>query len=238
MILVQARLDSSRLPGKAMLPLDGEPLLLRVMTALKQIPAPLHILVCPEDAFDSFKPLAQSAGFEIFAGSKDDVLGRFCSAIRHFDLAGDRIVRATGDNPFVFCDAAEAIHREAAAVNADYAGYSGLPYGAGVEAVAASALLQAEKEAALPRYREHVCPYIYENGAAFSLHRPLAPLKWQAPAMRVTVDTAADYERAKLLYAELSRGASTEFPTEERFYGGRIIQAYRRVFSSFPNDAA
>jgi spore coat polysaccharide biosynthesis protein SpsF len=237
-VIVQARLDSSRLPGKALLPLGGEPLLLRVMEALKRISAPLHILACPEDSFDSFNPLAESAGFEIFAGSKEDVLSRFCSAIRHFQLGECRIIRATGDNPFVFCDAAEAICREADAVNADYAGYSGLPYGAGVEAVAASALLQSGKDAVLPHQREHVCPYIYENGAVFSLHRPLAPLKWQAPAMRITVDTAADYERAKLLYAELSCGASVEFPAEERFCGGRVIQAYRRLFSSSPNDAA
>ncbi|MDR0662563.1 MAG: NTP transferase domain-containing protein, partial [Spirochaetaceae bacterium] len=171
-LILQARIDSSRLPGKALLPLDGEPLLLRVMEALKHISAPLHILACPEDDLASFKPLAENAGFEIFAGSKHDVLGRFCSAIRHFDLSEERIIRATGDNPFVFCDAAEAVSAEAAALGAAYAGYTGLPYGAGVEVVAASALLQAEREAAAPHHREHVCPYIYENGAAFSLHRP------------------------------------------------------------------
>jgi spore coat polysaccharide biosynthesis protein SpsF len=229
-LILQARLDSKRLPRKALLPLDGKPLLLRVMEALKTVSAPLNILACPPDAIDSFKPLAEVCGFEIFAGSEDDVLERFCSAIRHFGLEEGRIIRATGDNPFVFADAAAAIGREAGELNAAYAGYAGLPYGAGVEAVASAALLRAEKETGGQFYREHVCPWLYENGASFPLHRPLAPEKWRRPAMRLTVDTAGDYERAKLLYAGLSRLA----PDGERYRGERVIETYDRIFV---NDA-
>jgi spore coat polysaccharide biosynthesis protein SpsF len=225
-LILQARLDSSRLPRKAMLTLDGEPLLLRVMEALKTVDVPLRILACPEDSLDKFKPLAAMCGFEIFAGSKDDVLGRFCSAIRRFGLSEGRIIRATGDNPFVFTDAADTINNEAAALNAAYAGYAGLPYGAGVEIAECAALLRAEKEASSTYHREHVCPYLYENGATFALHRPLAPQKWRRPAMRLTVDTQTDYERAKLLYAELSRRTSAD----EHSCGERVIGAYDRVF--------
>ncbi|MDR2795532.1 MAG: spore coat protein [Spirochaetaceae bacterium] len=232
-VILQARLDSSRLPCKALLPLDGAPLILRVMESLSRLPADLRVLACPEDSFDTFKALAASARFEIFAGPKDDVLGRFCLAIRHFGLDREgacRIIRATGDNPFVFCDAAEAINGEAAALNAGYAGFSGLPYGAGVESVAVPALLRAEKEAETPYHREHVCPYLYENGNVFTLHRPPAPEKWRRPSIRLTVDTAADYGNAKLLYTELSRCA----PPEERVLGECIIGAYNRIFSPPP----
>jgi spore coat polysaccharide biosynthesis protein SpsF len=226
-LILQARLDSSRLPRKAMLQLDGKPLLFRVMEALKTVDTPLRILACPEDSFDTFKPLAAMCGFEIFAGSKHDVLSRFCSAIRRFGLSEDRIIRATGDNPFVFADAADAINGEAAVLSADYAGYAGLPHGTGVEIAECAALLRAEKEAVSPYHREHVCPYLYENEAAFALHRPLAPQKWRRPAMRLTVDTQTDYERAKLLYAELSRRT----PAEERSRGERVIGAYDKVFA-------
>jgi spore coat polysaccharide biosynthesis protein SpsF len=226
-LILQARLDSSRLPGKAMLPLGGKPLLLRVMEALNTVASPLRILACPEDSLDTFKPLAAISGFEIFAGSKYDVLGRFCSAIRRAGLSEGRIIRATGDNPFVFADAADTINSEAAALSAAYAGYAGLPYGAGVEIAGCAALLRAEKEAASPYHREHVCPYLYENGDVFALHRPLAPQKWRRPAMRLTVDTPLDYERAKLLYAELLRYASAE----ERSRGENIIGAYDRIFA-------
>jgi len=216
-IVLQARLDSSRLPGKALLPLNGKPLLLRVMQALMHVTADIRILACSEDSFEAFKPLAQEAGFEIIAGSKDDVLGRFCKVIRHFSL--NRVIRATGDNPFVFADAANAINEEAAALNADYAGFSELPYGAGVESIKAEALLRAEKDASERHEREHVCPYLYNHAELFTLHRPLAPLCWQRQDIRVTVDTQEDYENAKKLYTDLQ-------DDKERYCGLKIIKTY------------
>jgi spore coat polysaccharide biosynthesis protein SpsF len=136
----------------------------------------------------------------------------------------DRVIRATGDNPFVFADAAFTINHEAYSLNADYAGYAGLPYGAGVESVAAEALLRAEKEAASNAEREHVCPYLYNHPDRFRLHRPLAPLIWQAPDMRVTIDTQEDYEKALKAYRALSYAER-----DRRFTGACIIAAYRAV---------
>jgi len=220
-VVLQARLDSTRLPGKAMLPLDGKPLLFRVMEALNNIPADLRILACSEDSLSSFSPLAKEANFQIFAGPKEDVLERYCQAIDRFSV--DRVIRATGDNPFVFADAASAINAEAMALNADYAGYSGLPYGAGVESVSASALLRARKEAVSPLEREHVCPYLYNHAELFRLHRPLTPLHWQGGSMRLTVDTQEDYDRAVKLYAALKN-------EPQRYSGSSIIRRYTEIF--------
>jgi spore coat polysaccharide biosynthesis protein SpsF len=173
------------------------------MEALKQIRADIRILASPEDCASSFGPLAEEAGFSFLAGPKDDVLGRYCLALRRFGI--DRVIRATGDNPFVFADAAEAVNAEALALDADYAAYSGLPYGAGVESVAAAALLRAGEEAAAPYEREHVCPYLYNHPELFSLHRPLAPLRWRGPSLRLTVDTEEDYRRCLALYEVLDK---------------------------------
>ena len=222
-LILQARLDSSRLAGKCLLPLGGRPLIFRVMEALASLPCAARILACPEDSVSSFAPLAEEAGFALIPGPKDDVLARYCIAIRR--TGADRIIRATGDNPFVFVDAADAINSEAQALGADYAGYSGLPYGAGVEAVAADALLRAEKEAAAPAEREHVCPYLYGHPELFHLHRPLAPNKWQAADIRITVDTREDYERAAILYNYLQ-----SLPREERNLGENVIAAYKSIF--------
>jgi len=220
-IVLQARLDSSRLPGKSLLLIDGKPLILRVMEALNCVPADLRILACTQDSLSSFKPLAAQAGFEIFAGPKDDVLERYCQVIKHYKIT--RVIRATGDNPFVFTDAAQAINAEAMALNADYTGYSGLPYGAGVESVFASALLRAGSEASSPYDREHVCPYLYTHPELFSLHRPLAPVRWQGQDIRLTVDTQEDFDRAVCLY-----GALKEEPL--RYYGFTIIKKYEEIF--------
>jgi spore coat polysaccharide biosynthesis protein SpsF len=177
------------------------------MEQLRGVPASRYILACPADSEAAFAPLAESCGFTIFCGAKDDVLGRYCAAIRHFKLdtpAGSRIIRATGDNPFVFAEAAAAINEEAAARGADYAAYSGLPYGAGVESAAAAALLCAEAESHASYDREHVCPYLYAHPQQFRLHRPAAPSPWQGD-YRITVDTPADYARAGALFAVLHR---------------------------------
>jgi spore coat polysaccharide biosynthesis protein SpsF len=203
------------------------------MEALNRVPCDLRILACPEDCEASFSPLARRAGFELATGPKDDVLGRFCLAIRRFNP--DRVIRATGDNPFVFADAAAALAGEAAALDADYSGYSRLPYGAGVEALKAAALLRAEEEAAEPFEREHVCPYLYNHPERFRVHRPSAPEKWLDPLLaenrvtRLTVDTAEDLETAEALYAALT----AEYGTRRgaRFRGDNIIRVYRERFS-------
>jgi spore coat polysaccharide biosynthesis protein SpsF len=219
-LVLQARLDSSRLPGKSLLPLGGRPLVFRVMEALKGIAADLHVLACPDDCVEAFEPLAREAGFVLSTGPKEDVLARYCAAVRRF--AVDRVIRATADNPFVFTDAAEAINAQAVSLNADYAGFAGLPVGAGVESVSAEALLRAEKEAALPHEREHVCPYLYGHGEIFSLHRPLAPQSWRGSSLRVTVDTMDDYRRAERMFEFLSR-----LKTDERHKGSAVIAAVR-----------
>jgi spore coat polysaccharide biosynthesis protein SpsF len=222
-VVLQARLDSSRLPGKALLPLGGRPLVYRVMEALSRIPADLYILASPEDCEGDFAPLAEEAGFRFCSGPKEDVLGRYCLAIRRFSIG--RVIRATGDNPFVFPAAAAAINGEALALGADYAAYSGLPHGAGVESVAAAALLRAERESPPggPE-REHVCPYLYNHPELFLLHRPLAAPRWRSPSLRITVDTEEDYERCRALWDALEEDSGGGISRDEA-----VIAAWRKL---------
>jgi spore coat polysaccharide biosynthesis protein SpsF len=191
------------------------------MEALSFVRCDLHVLACPEDCESSFRPLAERAGFELCTGSKEDVLARYCSVINRY--SPDWVIRATADNPFVFADAAQKLAEEAAALNADYAGYAGLPLGAGVEAVNAAALLRAEREGRKPEEREHVCPYLYGHPELFRLHRPLAPRNWQAvpAALRLTVDTPEDYLRAEELYWTLSE----KVLGKDRYLGTKILEA-------------
>ena len=197
------------------------------MEALNQVPAHLRILACPQDCVKDFTPLAEEAGFELFAGPKDDVLERYCMVIRHFGI--DYLIRATGDNPFVFADAAAAINAEALTLGSDYAGFSGLPPGAGVEAVKAQTLLHAGEEASGTYDHEHVCPYLYTHPEKFLLHRPLAPIHWKAPDIGLTVDTEEDYKKAQILYAELEKFSANG----ERYKGSVIIKTFREIFPVF-----
>jgi spore coat polysaccharide biosynthesis protein SpsF len=231
-LILQGRLDSTRLPGKALLPLGGKPMICRVMEALKTVAADAHILACPDDCRDAFEPLAASAGFVLAIGPKEDVLGRYCIAVRQ--SRADWVIRATADNPFVFADAASALLLEGRSLGADYAAYGDLPHGAGVELVRSAALLQAEAEAALPAEREHVCPYLYNHEELFSLHRPPVPHRWRRPEIRLTVDTAEDYGRAQQLYREIAL-----LPPEARFSGESIIAVFDKIFNAAAkSDAA
>jgi spore coat polysaccharide biosynthesis protein SpsF len=199
-------------------------MIFRVMEALSPLPLDEKILACPEDCAASFAPLAEEAGFTLVTGPREDVLARYCAAIRR--CGAERVVRATGDNPFVFSDATETLNREAEELGADYAAYSGLPYGAGVESVASEALLRCEREARDQAEREHVCPFLYNHPELFRLHRPFAPSRWQGPELRITVDTREDYDRAQALYERL-----LPLPPEERYLGQNVIAVCKRLFA-------
>jgi spore coat polysaccharide biosynthesis protein SpsF len=227
-IILQARMDSRRLPGKSLLPLKGKALVFRVMEALNHVQADIRVLACPDDCAGDFAPLAEEARFELFLGPKDDVLSRYCMAIRHYKA--DLVIRATGDNPFVFADAANALVPDAAELQADYAVYWGIPHGSGVEILDSEALLRAGRESVSPIEREHVSPYLYHHSEIFKVHRPLAPRIWQGNYLRVTVDNAHDFNRAEILYEGLDREAQGD----DRYQGEQIIKVYRSIMGNIP----
>jgi spore coat polysaccharide biosynthesis protein SpsF len=202
-LFLQVRLDSSRLPGKALLPLAGKPMVSHAMEALKKVDADIHALVTDEGSRERLLPLAEDALFEVFVGSKLDVLRRYCDAARHYGV--QTIIRATGDNPLVSRDLAEKLLEEHRKFDSDYSGYFGMPLGTGVEIIRAAALLRAERETREPYDREHVTPYLYRNPQEFYLHRPLADRQFRS-RFRVTVDTKEDYKLVTRIFREIYRG--------------------------------
>ncbi|HOX33058.1 MAG TPA: NTP transferase domain-containing protein [Spirochaetales bacterium] len=205
-IVVQARLGSTRLPGKALLPLGDSSLVGQAMRRLALVPAELRILATDEASAALLGPAAAAEGYELLVGPAEDVLARYCLAIRRYGL--DLVLRATGDNPLVSFELAALLIEERARSKApaDYSAHLGMPLGLGVELVAAPALLRAEAEAAEPRQREHVCPYLYEHPELFSLDRRPAPAEYLLEGARVTVDTGSDYEALRAAYGALYRG--------------------------------
>lgn len=200
-VVVQMRLDSSRLPGKALLPLAGTTMAGAVMRRLRNIPADAYILAADDDGARALAGTASAMGFTVFAGPKEDVLERYARAIEAYGL--DRVIRATGDNPLVSAELAIVAMAAADATGAEYVGLVGMPVGMGVEVVSAKALLRARTEAREPSHREHVCPYLYEGVHGFAFARPECPERYRLPDARVTVDTMDDYLRVGSIFAEL-----------------------------------
>ena len=191
-VFLQTRLNSVRLPRKALLPLEGIPLVEWSMRRLKMVNADCYVLLTCEADAATLRLNASRCGFELFAGSETDVLNRFAEAARLY--RPDWILRATGDNPFVSPVLADETLRQVAAARADYAVFKDIPTGSSVEAARVEALLSAEAAATEPYDREHVMPYLYRHPESFTVIRGVPPEGYRS-RLSVTVDTEEDYRR-------------------------------------------
>lgn len=224
-VIVQCRLSSSRLPGKALLPLGGKPLVHWTLEAMKHVEAGAYWLAVDEASYDALKPAADSCGYTIFAGPLEDVLARYCRAIEKIGCKA--VLRATGDNPFLFFEAADALCKEflvrSEQEKIDYMTWTGLPHGSGVEIFNAESLRKAAAKTNAPFDREHVGPALYNHQNEFQCIFTRAPERFFFPDYRTTVDTAADYRRACAAADFLFGGTDPHFPCTAE----QIMRAFR-----------
>ncbi|RZK60613.1 MAG: hypothetical protein EOO59_06765 [Hymenobacter sp.] len=215
LVLIQARLGSSRLPGKSMLPLPlsaqgvQNTLLGHVVSRARQAASVGEIIVATttQPLDDPLAALAAQLGVGVFRGDEQDVLGRFAGALAQAGPAA-AVVRLTADNPAIdpaFLDAAVAHHL---AAGADYTYSSGLPLGTNIEVISASALIKAHREATQPDEREHVTPYLRRHPKLFQLETLALAVPPAVAALRLTVDYPSDYALLSLLFSELGSGFS------------------------------
>ena len=225
-VIVQCRLSSTRLPGKALKNLGGKTVLEWVLTSMKKVKADAYFLAVDYDSFDELSPIAEKCGWQIFQGPKDDVLERFCMLIQKINA--DVVVRATADNPFLFYEAAQALLEEFNTCRqhekVDYITWTNLPHGSGVEIFDAHSLLLAKQNTTAPYDHEHVGPALYAHKEKFNCLFKPAPVCWSFPQLRTTIDTYADYVRAQLIYRHVNSTECTE--PDEPFTASQIISAF------------
>lgn len=226
-LVVQCRLSSTRLPQKALKMLGSKECVCWTLDAMKKVKASRYFLACDYDSKSALEPLAKKCAWEIFAGERDDVLDRFCSLINKELSDCDLIVRATGDNPFLFWEAAQDSIKdfEENHFDADYFTYSGLPHGCGVELFKISSILKAQKLTDSPYDKEHVGPALYLHPEHFKCVFKEAPQKYRAPELRTTIDTFADFKRAERLLDFLG-GDNESGP----FSSEKILSALKNPF--------
>jgi len=202
--ILQARMSSSRLPGKVLAPISGRPLILRALERIARS-ARLTGVVLATSVDASDDPLVEAveaAGYQVRRGSLQDVLGRFLAVADEFEP--DVIVRLTGDNALVdpaVIDAVVAAHDESGADYTSNTLVRTFPRGLDVEAVRPAAIREVERLGADALEREHVTIGVYRRPDAFRLHSVT-----QVPdrsAMRWTVDYREDLEFARTVYARL-----------------------------------
>jgi len=205
--VVQARLGSTRLPGKALLDLGGRPMLERVLARAAAVPGVDEVVlattVSPDDA--ALAELARAAGIACVRGSVHDVLDRF-----HATLAAhpaDAVVRITADCPLLDPEVSGRVvgeyRRRAGAV--DYVSNvhpPTYPDGLDTEVIAVAALESAWREASSQSDREHVTPYIWSRPERFRLAGVDAPE--DLSGHRWTVDDARDLAFVREVYRRLA----------------------------------
>lgn len=202
-IIIQARMASTRLPGKTMLPLAGFRMLYHVVNRLKQAPVSGPVIVATSDkAVDDFIcSFTGTTGVGCYRGSEEDVLARFWGAAE--PLSVKYIVRATADNPLVWEGAVEHLGELAEESGSDYMSFNKqMPLGLGLELFTREALCSAWQEAVDPKQREHVTPYIYTNRRKFKCKWAASPKELKGN-FRLTVDTEEDYELMKIIFDRL-----------------------------------
>lgn len=210
-VILQARLGSRRLPGKALARIAGTTLLERCIARLKASgvgPVLVATTTLPED--DQIASEARRSGASVFRGDSDDVLGRFVRAAS--SVEAEFVIRATGDNPAVDCASPQRLIEHLRARGADHAVEDGLPYGCTVEAVRLAALCEANRLASQPEDREHVTTFLRRSRSGFRCLTPAAPAWLRRPDIRFTVDTAADLAYMHRVFDEAGGAADLTIP--------------------------
>jgi spore coat polysaccharide biosynthesis protein SpsF len=207
-IILQARMASTRLPRKALAHVGGRTLLARCLERLRRsAAAPVLLATTTEPEDDVLDAEAQRLGIPTFRGARDDVLTRFIEAAA---VVGARfVIRATADNPAVDMDAPSRVLNWICRTDADHVVERGLPYGAAVEAVSVEALCRAGARTDDPVDREHVTALIRRDLVRFNALEIDAPSSLSRPDLRLTVDTADDLHFMNQIWIRLGN------PSEE-----------------------
>ena len=207
--IIQARMSSSRLPGKVLADVAGAPMLARQVERLQRSRR-MDALVLATSAGAEDDPVAalgERLGLAVVRGPLDDVLGRFALALERFAQA-QVVVRLTADCPLADWRVADQVIDKLRDAGADYcsnvAPERTFPHGLDVEAMTADALRAAATEARDPYDREHVTPFLYRRPERFRIDGltrspSLAHLRW-------TVDYPADLDFVRHVYRALYAG--------------------------------
>lgn len=210
--VIQARLGSTRLPGKALADLAGRPMLAHVAERAAAIPRITSVVlattVSPAD--DQMEVFARAAGLRCVRGSEENVLDRFCLAAR--ETGAEAVVRITADCPLLDPAVSGRVLAEYVArrPGVDYVSNvhpPTYPDGLDTEVFSVEALETAAREARLPSEREHVTPFLWGHPERFRLANVghtenLSDHRW-------TVDTEADLEFVREVFEALGSTAAT-----------------------------
>lgn len=198
LVIIQARFGSTRLMGKALMPLTGVPLIVYLIRRLKCLPACYKIVVATTDKKedDLIAAWAQHEQIEVIRGEEDDVLSRYIRCLAAFP--SDVIVRVTADNPLTCPNLLSEVSRIMREGGYEYVrAIYGFPVGIGVDAFSSGALMRLHKISKSDYEREHIDAYVLSHLCEFKTKELQPSDDFSGSSIRLTVDTHKDYEYIK-----------------------------------------
>lgn len=198
--VIQARMGSTRLPGKVLKKIKNKLVLDYVIERLQFCENLNNIVIATttSEKDDILQQYATNKSISYFRGSKDDVLSRYYHASKKY--GADQIVRITSDCPLIDPYIVDKIIKKHIEKKVDYTANTverTFPRGLDVEIFTFDALEESYKNANQQYQREHVTPYIREHPEKFKLQNLEAKGKLLRPDIRITLDTQEDFELIK-----------------------------------------
>ena len=196
-IIIQARMGSTRLPGKILKKIGNKTLLEHIFYRLNILKHSVSIVLATSTSSndDQVEEFCKNNGIEFFRGSESNVLERYylCAGKYQFD----HIIRLTGDNPFPDIEELDNLIDLHINTNSDYSNsFENLPVGAGAEIFTFRALEKSYYDGKQPHHLEHVDEYMLENPKLFKTSVLSVPCIKNRNDIRLTVDTLDDYDKA------------------------------------------
>ena len=206
LIIIQARLGSTRLPGKVLADICGQPMLARVVERVRLARTAQQVVVATTSAAhdDELARFCAAHGIECFRGDENDVLDRYFQAAKKFEAT--TVVRITADCPLIDPQVIDRVTEIFQQGGVDYASNTletTYPDGLDTEVFSFAALEQAWREATKTSEREHVTPYL-RNSGKFRVRNVANDLGVSFAAHRWTVDEPADLEFVRAIYRNLN----------------------------------
>ena len=204
---VEARMTSSRLPGKVLMLASGKPMLEHLVERLRATPSIDEIVIATtvNEADQAIVDFALNIGVSYYRGSEDDVMQRVIEAAKH--VKADVIVEITGDCPIIDPDIVEQTIRTYMENNADYVSnvvVRSYPDGMDVQVIKLEALIKSSTMTDEVLDREHVSLHIRNHPEIFSQINLVAPPSLHWPELGLTLDEEDDYQLLNKIIKSLS----------------------------------
>jgi spore coat polysaccharide biosynthesis protein SpsF len=203
---IEARMTSTRLPGKVLMPCQGQPMLALMVERLRFVPNLDGIVIATttNETDNPIEDLADELGVGCWRGSEDDVMLRVLDAAKAFKA--DVIVETTGDCPLIDPRIVEYCIMNYFNSGVDYLSnvlQRSFPIGMDTQVFSTKVLEDAASRTTDPVDHEHVSLFIYRHPELYKLANVMAPPELQDPELRLTLDTQQDFELIDKIFAAL-----------------------------------